>query len=447
MTASVSEPLSPTELLEALQGRHCGIIQDFDLVAPRTGDWPWYYGGARTCDVGLLSGDYSWRPPCGGIGLTRRQAAMGVIGEVVERYCAAFKPDHGVHSGSEKQLSAQHTIISPRDLSRFSSAQSAKKGFFYTAYTEDSVLEWFSARSLSDDQEVLVPAAWTLIPYLHGSRYYIDANSTGLACGGSRESAIENAAFEVIERDAYSLCWLYQGTPPRLLLSQQSWAVERFPVLQHKDWDTRVYDLTGSTGFPVILVVLRAPRSYGDRHGPWVTHGVACHLDARLAFEKAAREAMLGYYYLESRWQHFFSQTSLKKSKQGPSLPTDFDGHADFYNLYPRMLRHTAFLDRGGEFEWGHTPGTREDLTGFRFSDLCVRLRQAGFDGAWVDLTTREIKPLGLHVVRVLIKGLNWLHGNARWPYLGTVHAQQPHRYYHYIREGAELNPWPHSLG
>ncbi len=445
---AAAQPLSPDELLETLRGRRCGIIQDFTLLNPAAGGWPWYYGSARTCDVGLLAGAHSWHPPCGGIGLSREQTMMSVLGETLERYCAAFRPRAGIQRGSEKQLRKRFALFSPDELSRFSSAQTQRKEFHYMRYDKDAELEWIPARSLGQEQELLVPAAWTLLPYTGDSHYYIDANSTGLACGSDNESAIENAVFEVIERDAYSLCWLYQGAPPRLSIQQEDWAVACFPVLQHQDWEVDVYDLTGRSGFPVLLVVLRAPRSYGDRHGPWLTHGVACHLDARQAFEKASREAMLAYYYLESKWQHFFSETSMKQKKiSAAQLPADFDGNADFYNLYPSLLEHTRFLQQGGTFRWGDTPGTREACSHFTSRELYSRLAQAGLEAAWVDLTTRDIKPLGLHVVRVLIKGLNWLHADTRWPYLGTAHAQRPHEHYHYISEGAALNQWPHALG
>jgi ribosomal protein S12 methylthiotransferase accessory factor len=46
-------------------------------------------------------------------------------------------------------------------------------------------------------------------------------------------------------------------------------------------------------------------------------------------------------------------------------------------------------------------------------------LDKRGFDVLVVDLTTPDVRELGLHVVRVLIPGLQPLHGDHCYPFLG----------------------------
>ena len=217
-----------------LFGEYQGIFQSLNIVTPSTGDWPFYYGGARVCDVGRLNTGASFRPPAGGISTSYAPALMSIIGEGVERYCAGFPQ-------SSQLLNAAATDL----------------------------MVWTKAKDLYSTATVLVPANRVYIPYYGLGLDQIPGNSTGLACGANYAMSTQNALCEALERDAYTLCWLFAGTPPKINLKSLADIEEIVPCIDHPDWQVDCYDLTGIEAVPILLVVLQAPRSNGETHKRW----------------------------------------------------------------------------------------------------------------------------------------------------------------------------------
>ena len=443
----------------SLTGRHHGIIKHIQMREPGFGDWPFYYGYAEICDVGVLNNTMSFRPPAAGIGDSYEKAFYSIVGEGVERYCASFKQQDKLLDGCQTTLSMHHAMISPKQLSCFSDEQHLQENIPYHNFTCNDVIEWQQAYRLFSDsnQEILVPAAYVYIPYLGAGQNLIAANSTGLACGQDLASALESAIYEVLERDAYSLCWLYGGHPPHLNIENSPELLDEIPCYGHQDWTIEFFDLTGREAIPIILCVLRAPKSYRETHSEdrWYCHGVAAHLDPKLALLKAYREAMLGYFFLEVKCQKMMldEQESNKDNKFNKTVsdPIDFEQHALFYNKHPEKIARLDFLDQGELTDWGDSIGTRPN-TKTGLVHLSERLLSHGVNGAYVDLTTEDVQQMDLTVVRVLLEGFTWLHGDNRLPYLGTPRASQAEKYYDYLSGTTDgllcrSNPWPHSLG
>ncbi len=449
------------QLQELIVGRHTGIIEKIEIIQPYSRSWPYYYGYASLCDVGMLNQVSSFRPPAAGIGLSQDEAMIRIFGEAIERYCAAFQQKINIISGSITSLNKSYPLLSSKDLSCYSAEQYQQQGFPYQKPLDSDVIEW---QILTDftGQKILVPAVYVYLPFQSNTRTLLPSNSTGLACGSCYEDAVLSALFEVVERDAYSLCWLFSGTPAKLCLDKQAHLIEQIPCYFHKEWKVEFYDLTARENIPVILCVLRAPRSYTPissrqaqkgkyKSTDWYIHGVAAHSNPETALIKSFHEAMLGYYFIESQWQQFMSNDNMTNSKSEIKDPTTFFEHSDFYNRYPHCLKHCEFINSGDTVDWGQSKGSSHTLAP-GLNAMKHHLEQHSITAAHINLSTPDLDNTGMHVARVILKGFNYLQGDNRTPTLGTERALNPHQYYDYIApfnstDHGRRNIWPHSLG
>jgi ribosomal protein S12 methylthiotransferase accessory factor len=430
-------------------GRHTGILREV-VSAPHTPeDAGLYYGAAVVADTGILTGEGRWSPPTGGVGTSPEAAVQSAIGEAFERYCAAF-PLAAVEVESYHRLAKRGAAIQPSRLSGFSKEQLRRFGVPFVD-VDTQPLRWYRAKTLTGERDVYVPAAWVTLPY-HGTDYRTVGNTTGLACQKTWEDAAFNAVMEVIERDAYVQTWLFKGRPPRVAIAHTDFWKALAPVVPVRPEQMTVYDLTGTLPVPVFLVALRMPR-YGAQKGEpdtWYCHGVAAHLDGKIAVQKAVFEACLTVNYLE---QLRYTRPDAWRADSELSTVSDFEAHAIFYNAAARRRRHLSFIDEGPLIDWADAPGAK--LVSFdgedKLSTTARLLGDAGIQSAVIDLTTADIRPSGLRAARALIEGFAWLHGDHLRPFLGTPRMRAPHLYYPFIKPPKDsvencTNPWPHAL-
>jgi ribosomal protein S12 methylthiotransferase accessory factor len=77
--------------------------------------------------------------------------------------------------------------------------------------------------------------------------------------------------------------------------------------------------------------------------------------------------------------------------------------------------------------------------------ELIAILNSRGFRVLAVNLTTRDIAGLELSVMRVIIPGLQPLHGNHNWPYLGGSRLERVRQIFHQPLSGTlAINRIPH---
>lgn len=430
-------------------GRRCGILSEVMSAPHLPSDAGVYYSSATVADTGILTGSGRWSPPVGGVGTSPKEAVQSAIGEAFERYCAAF-PLPVAQKTTYHRLRKTSAAIRPSRLSSFSKEQLRRFDVPFVD-VDDLPLRWYRARDLTNTREIHVPAAWVTLPY-NGSDCQTPGNTTGLACGKSRDDAVFNAVMEIIERDAYVQTWLFRGRPPRVSIENTEFWKALEGVIPLNPRLVTVYDLTGTLSIPVFLAATALPRSGTQKGEPdtWYCHGAAAHLDGTIALRKALLEACLTVKYLEQLW---YTRRSAWKSENDLSEVTDFEAHAIFYNAAARRRRHLSFIDKGELIEWRDAPGAKK-IPHDEHSKLAVAaqlLGEAQIPGAFIELTTEDIRPSGLTVVRALLEGFPWLHGDHRRPFLGTPRIRAPHLHYPFIDPPSDIvenciNPWPHAM-
>lgn len=141
----------------------------------------------------------------GGKGFTLEQSLASFLGEAVERYALALSAGQCAHRGISRDI---------RPWRRFDD----EFGFpvndehpSLTKYDDDVELEWLDVEYLNTGLPDKLPANMLLCPYVPvGDAASIVVGSTnGAAAGATIQDARRQAAFELVERDAF---WYYART-------------------------------------------------------------------------------------------------------------------------------------------------------------------------------------------------------------------------------------------
>lgn len=327
-----------------------------------------------------------------GKGRTAAQARASALCEAVERWSASFQGDEPVLHASFADLGDD--AVPPAALLCFSEAQyrrrnelnalaSGRAEYVPRPLYEDQGLDWTPAWSLTHQRHRYVPAAccftdMPLPPAERVARY----DSNGDAAGNCMEEALLQGFLELVERDAAALWWYSRARRPGIDLD--SFADPFFgALLDHYrglGWRVHVLDITSDLAIPTFV-------AYGEAgSGGRFSVGFGCHLDARLAVQRALTE---------------LSQLFDPAGKH--PLPWEPDSIGDPAFLHPD---DTAPASTAADFGLLHHDDLMDDVV------WCVeRARRQGLETLVVDRTRPDV---GLCVVKVMVPGLRHF-----WPRLG----------------------------
>ncbi|MFZ1374904.1 YcaO-like family protein [Nostocoides sp.] len=336
----------------------------------------------------------------GGVGTTARSAIAKALGEAVERYCSALfrYEDLEWAAYGELDLPATH----PETFALYSAGQYAVPGFSWQRFTVDTRVAWVRGTSLVSGAPVLVPAAFTFVPY-HFQRERGDTPitqpiSTGLACGGSFADAARSALCEVIERDAFTRTWQAVQQRPRIeestLPAQLLDLIDRYAAV---DLAVHLLDITSDVGAPTILSVAEGFAATS----PAIAVAAATHPDPVVAVRKSLEELAHTRKYAAQVMDYL------------PPVPVDLAGghpqvdgqraHLRFY--CPQEAKSAA------SFLWSSELRIHLDEVARPADDelsaLVAAVAATGQEVVAVELTSPDIADLGLHVVRVIVPGFH----------------------------------------
>ncbi|RZQ64722.1 YcaO-like family protein [Amycolatopsis suaedae] len=388
----------------------------FELIAAELSDttrfsvWPSDSGGA-----GYALGDPD-------------AAAGAAVGEAVERYCGNLVPP-GLRHGAFDELDA---AVDPESVALFSAEQYASEGFPFRPMTRDLPMEWADGVDLRTGRATLVPASLVWVSYVAAA---VEAGlpptnpiiQAGLAAGRGRAAAGRSALLELLERDTIALAWhgragLREVAPPPWLAA---WGRGG-----HGTWRTRFVEFTGGFGVPVAGALVH------DVETGYLAMGTACRPDGADALRKALAEAcqlqlfVAGYDDPDGPYMRAAAdpRSPLAPWRAGRDYAAayrddlrdvvDYGCHLQLYLDPAFQRRFLTELDDAvtGEVSWRDLPAGPPDLAGLveRVADV------AGAPVVSVDVTTPDVVPSGLSVVRVLVPGL-YSNSAAGLPFLGGV--------------------------
>jgi ribosomal protein S12 methylthiotransferase accessory factor len=454
---AASDPMETVRKGVRLLSPRVGLLRDVGSGVSYRGDPIAFVLGNQSTDPSRLrvrAGHL--RDRSGSAGLTLPRALGAAIGEVVERYCMRFMDEEQMVLGSYRELRHRYTMVAP-DLARLHSAEQVeRKGGArspgghgrVTVFDDDATVKWVWGHSLTHDRPTLVPAHMVYLPY-RVSPGEIRAgwnSSTGLAAGNTIEEAILSGIYEWVERDAFIICWLNRFIPRRVEvdLPRTTDLLKRQYQIDHPDVHLQIYDTTLDIQIPSVFAWAIRPMEFGT-----VTFvGAAARLNPADAVEKALIELAQCVPYC---------RYNLKRMKDWNPLP-DFSDVRSFEEHSVLYLKRFDLVDEAFKFvrevkQTASLAAMPDRSTGSILGDInasVAEIARHGYEVVVVDITTPDVRDVGLHVVRVVVPGLANLHGNHNWPCLAVRRLYDIPFKLGWPEQGwdagAGLNPMPHPF-
>ncbi len=389
-------PVKPTPLartvplLESVVSPHTGIVRSAVELLRGQGEARFVGTGcllAATDEVlGTASVEHS-----GGSSASRAASRAAAIAEAVERYAGAAWPAVDLPLRPAGSLGA--AAVGPDRFTFFLPEQLATPSFPFVPFTSGTPIRWVEGFGVPDCEPVLLPAQLVFLGRPPSDEPLITyATSSGLACGATPEEAILAGVLELVERDAFMIAWAN-----RLSLPLLDWAEDA----ELAQVDRLYFAPTGLRyaavdagcffGIPVAFGVVHGPAGDDGRYGL----GAAAAVTIQEAVSKALAEA-------------FWVQQGLRDLVRGATdIPRveeirDFDDHLRFYSE-PSNLRLAAFLDASDDRSpTGDVPSLAGDDVRALIRATAAKLAARGVSLYAADVTTPDIREVGLSVVRVL---------------------------------------------
>jgi ribosomal protein S12 methylthiotransferase accessory factor len=249
----------------------------------------------------VLEPDFSGkRRIVSGRGFNPEEALETCRAEAAERWCAIFRTSYPRVWGTEKEMSP--AALPPDSLLLISDRQYDNAETWNASVEDDHRLPgkrqadqatlWVESQSLTRNMAVLVPAAYCFLGY-PGAREqgFPVPDSSGLAAGHDRASAITRGLLELIERDAVAIWWYGRIARPKIALGQGE-----LPVLAaFETWIKSsgrhfwLLDLTHDLNIPVVAAVACNDRgrdlSFGFAAGGTIENAASAALGELTQFE------------------------------------------------------------------------------------------------------------------------------------------------------------------
>lgn len=357
----------------------------------------------------------------GAAGLTWNDAAMGAVGECIERYCCAVYDHEELVHATQRQLGA--AAIGMERFAIYSQRQQSHPDYPFAAASPDLPIHWVGAKVLGSGEARYVPACLSFIPYVAhtGAARPNDllaySVSSGQACHTDPDAAMLSGLCEVVERDAFIITWLKQLEAPRLEWRHDA----QLAALYERHFKCRgiefhLFDLTLDIGIPTVLCIAEGTSA----RGPYLCVGASTRPNYRQAVIKAWLEASQTLTWANSLMQR---RADWRPDPDFMNV-RDFEDHVRLY-CEPEMRAHAGFLldtalSVAPDFDAGCHGSAAQDLA------ACVRaVEAAGYEACAVDLTTSEIRDLGFVVPKVFIPGLATLYATHGLPTLGCPRLEQ----------------------
>ena len=278
-----------------------GVVTGLERTTDPADSWlhVWWAGsnlGMRTDSLLLLRN--SLRSKSSGKGSTPEQAEASALCEAIERYSGVFHGDE-IRRRARFEDFADGEAIHPNDVMRYSEAQYGRareinaRGERFNRvpvrFDTAAEMDWTPVWSLTAGRRRYLPTQMLYYgaPVEKGN-VSCAPDSNGCAAGNTREEAILQGFFELVERDAFACWWYNRIALPEVDLESfgDAWlagARDYYAAVRRETW---VLDVTNDLGIPVFVAVSRRT----DKEAEDILFAAGAHLDPRIAALRAVAE-------------------------------------------------------------------------------------------------------------------------------------------------------------
>ncbi len=246
----------------------------------------------------------------------------------------------------------------------------------------------------------------------------------------------------MIERDAFLITWMHRLAGTSYEAADHPDPAVRQIALAYRRRGVRIALVELPVGEPLAVFVGLALQEEGE--GPAAVVGLGAKLDPVAAARQAALEVAQVRPALRQRAR---GQDAGRVAElvADPAEVTTLDDHALLY-AHPQTAAEFDFLfgERG---EWPRTESRGDDAP--ELVRLVERLRAAGQEALYVNLTSPELEPLGLFAARAILPGYQPIWFGRRERRLGgerLLALPQRLGLTATVARVDELNPMPHPI-
>jgi ribosomal protein S12 methylthiotransferase accessory factor len=409
-----SRPVDMRQVLSRLVSPLVGIIRQCEeLVDTMTDPGPPYFyqaALANHCYAPMPIADLSLGY---GKGMGRRQAYESAVGEALELYAGSEVHNPKATYARRDELGA--AAIDPRSLVLYAEEQYSHLP--YARCADHSVLGWVPAQSIVSKRTLQIPALAAFLDYAARSEKenLFPPSSNGLATGRSLTEAILAGLAEVLERDAFLITWLNR-LPARPIdpLSHPEPRVRRYcGRMRRRGIEVRLFHLPTDHCCHVIMAVGR------NRKGelPAICVGLGADLDIAAAARKSVIEMAQCHAGMTLALRRRSNCERMSLLADDSRKVETMDDHALLY-ASPKTAPAFDFLFdmEAGRFD-GKPTARRRAIDSLR--RITASLAALGHECCYIELTPRELRPLGPASVRVVVPHFQPVHFGSQGARLG----------------------------
>ena len=388
------------------ESRYTGLFTQHGPVPPRPHDPDVSIWGGLLAPLGSRSDPLA----VGGAGWDRSAARGAALGEAIERWQPCAMPDDRVVEARFEAWPLDEPTVEPARWVLFAPDQYDLPGFPFRPLTSQTVCRWVGCRTAPEGTPCWVPEDLVFLFGRPGAFHtFGPSTSTGLSSGRPGDPVLLRGVQEVIERDALMGAWW--GRYPFVEWEQEHVLEILDPSLANRilrpNLHYRFYRIDSPYSAHATIVTLTGE----DHEGYCFSAGSACRETRADSWEKSLLEAVQGRHYV----RRLKEQQGHRATSAEPMPPTTFAEHAVYYSLHPERLAGTVF----------HRAGARDDNTNDsdRPEDLARLIERLGPDRPVLfrNLTPPAVAqgPRDWYVLRVVVPGLQPMHGDHWLPFLG----------------------------
>jgi ribosomal protein S12 methylthiotransferase accessory factor len=313
-----------------------------------------------------------------GKGPTPEQAKASAVMEAMERYSAELRETDEIIYGTFDEASGNGFTLDPVEMILPARILN---------YYKNDVIAWCTGFELLRGEEIWVPACAVYHPYFpDGDMQLFRFHTNGIAAGNTMEEAILHSMFELIERDAWSICEFREKANADVIVDEGSLCSKLIKQFNESGVEIHLKDLTSDIGIPTIGA---AADDVLTKDPELLTIGVGTHLNPEIAAVRALTEVA------QSRTTHKHG-SKINAQLQKVSQEMGYENIKKVNRVWYSKSGSTVKL---AEMKRLDTPFILDDI-----EILFDNLIRCGFDKVIaVDITRPEI---GVPAVRMIIPGL-----------------------------------------
>jgi ribosomal protein S12 methylthiotransferase accessory factor len=384
----------------------------------------------------------SWERVAVGKGLHEAEAIRGAIGEAIEHYCASHFDIYTTRRAPWEAVAPD--ALAPGECVLYSESQYTRSGFPYRRWNPEDQLRWLPITELPERRQVFVPATLVYLSLLEvqAQDLFCAPTSNGLAAGPNLEFAVLHSLCELIERDSFLITWMNRLPAPEVDFSNASGLA--CSIREHyAPFGVEIHVFNVSTDLPAYVMMGLAVDRTGK--GPAALVGLGCHFNPQVAITKALLEVC---QIRPGEIQRYRQDRPAERLKSYRDVHT-LEDHSAFFHPLERLGEFSFLLENGRTERLEDLPDRSLGSVTADLETCVTALTASGSRVLYADVTTSDIVPYGLRVVRAIATGLQPMHfgfgeerlGGRRLYEVPKVMGHSPE-----IRGEGDFNPCPHPL-